>query len=93
MTIEELKQRAEAKEINLRYYLDGTVGISLDETVREKDINDLLAVFKVDTTAEQVWNKIFSNYEWNIKRCVFFLIDCSKKRSVKQQSRAVSMET
>jgi len=23
----------------------------------------------------------------------FFLIDCSKKRSVKQQSRAVSMET
>ena len=72
MTIEELKQRAEAKEINLRYYLDGTVGISLDETVREKDINDLLAVFKVDTTAEQVWNKIYSNYKWNIKWYVFF---------------------
>ena len=74
MTIEELKQRAEAKEINLRYYPDGTVGISLDETVREKDINDLLAVFKVDTTAEQVWNKIFSNYEWNIKRYVCFFL-------------------
>jgi glycine dehydrogenase len=54
MSVEELKQRAEAKEINLRYYPDGTVGISLDETVREKDINDLFAVFKVDATAEQV---------------------------------------
>lgn len=57
VSIDEIKQRAEAKEINLRYYPDDTVGISLDETVREKDIDDLFAVFKVETTAEKVRDK------------------------------------
>ena len=33
------------------------MGVSIDETVREEDINDLFQVFQVDITAEQVgWN-------------------------------------
>ncbi|MCB0216692.1 MAG: aminomethyl-transferring glycine dehydrogenase [Chloroflexi bacterium] len=39
---------AEARRINLRYFADGTVGIALDETVTEGDLDDLLAVFDVD---------------------------------------------
>ena len=40
----ELQVRAKRSEINLRYYKDGCVGISLDETVTQKDIEDLLAL-------------------------------------------------
>ncbi|KAK9890806.1 hypothetical protein WA026_012150 [Henosepilachna vigintioctopunctata] len=44
--IEEVRHRAEQKKINLRYYDDHeSVGISLDETVTEEDINDLFYVF------------------------------------------------
>lgn len=43
--IEEIKKAADAKEINLRYFKDGTIGIALDETVKPKDLEDLLHVF------------------------------------------------
>ncbi|KAL3269069.1 hypothetical protein HHI36_008152 [Cryptolaemus montrouzieri] len=44
--VEEVKNRAKEKKINLRYYDDQeTVGISLDETVTENDINDLFYIF------------------------------------------------
>jgi glycine dehydrogenase len=33
------------REINLRYFNDGAVGISIDETTSPKDINDLIEVF------------------------------------------------
>lgn len=36
---------AEAKEINFRYINDTHVGISLDQTVEENDVNDILSVF------------------------------------------------
>lgn len=49
-----VRARAEAKRINLRYFADGDVGVSLDETVRESDIDDLLDVFQVASKAEQV---------------------------------------
>ncbi|XP_057374547.1 glycine dehydrogenase (decarboxylating), mitochondrial-like [Daphnia carinata] len=52
--VQDIKARAEAQEINFRYFTDGDVGISIDETVREKDINDIFSIFKVDATAEQV---------------------------------------
>lgn len=45
LTQDNIKQRAEEKKINLRYYNDGSVGISLDETVTENDLNDLLWIF------------------------------------------------
>ena len=68
--VEDIKSRASEKQINLRYFEDGTVriyfpfllpyhylinnfvpskiGISVDETVEEKDLNDLLWIFGCD---------------------------------------------
>ncbi|KAF6768525.1 hypothetical protein AHF37_08520 [Paragonimus kellicotti] len=46
LSLDVIKQRAAQNQINLRYYPDGeTVGISLDETVNEKDFEDILNVF------------------------------------------------
>jgi len=50
---EEIKKRAEEKQINLRYF-DGGVGIALDETVSEQDLQDLFWVFGSESTVEQV---------------------------------------
>merc|ERR1712168_436174 len=49
MTQDDLKQRAKEKMINLRYYDDGCVGVALDETCNEPDIDDLLWVFGCET--------------------------------------------
>lgn len=43
---------AESKEINLRLDLPEGLGISFDETVTEKDLSDLLAVFGVKDSTE-----------------------------------------
>ncbi|HQZ72748.1 MAG TPA: aminomethyl-transferring glycine dehydrogenase, partial [Anaerolineae bacterium] len=40
-----LRAAAESRRINLRYFEDGSVGVSLDETVTVADLDDLLAVF------------------------------------------------
>ncbi|RYD53107.1 MAG: glycine dehydrogenase (aminomethyl-transferring) [Sphingobacteriales bacterium] len=40
-----LRQHAEAAQINLRYFEDGTVGIALDETTTLSDVSDLAALF------------------------------------------------
>ncbi|KAJ8931698.1 hypothetical protein NQ314_015345 [Rhamnusium bicolor] len=45
LEIEDIKARAYQKEINLRYYEDGSVGVALDETVTFQDINDLFYIF------------------------------------------------
>ena len=45
MSGEDILRRALDVEINLRDYGDGTVGITLDETTRPGDIDDLFAVF------------------------------------------------
>ena len=37
--------RAQQQGINLRDFKDGTVGVTLDETVREEDLDDLLNIF------------------------------------------------
>ena len=49
-----VRSRAEAQQINLRYFEDGDVGLSLDETVRQKDVDDLLDVFGAGTSADRV---------------------------------------
>lgn len=64
--IKEIKERADAKEINLRYYEDGDVGISVDETVEERDLNDLLWIFGSDKTAAQVSEGIEASQEDNL---------------------------
>jgi len=40
-----IRAAAEAKEINFRYIDDKNIAISLDQTVEEEDINDILTVF------------------------------------------------
>jgi len=42
----EIKQKAEAKQINLNYFLsDNLVGISVDENTTEQDVKNILSVF------------------------------------------------
>ena len=41
-------ERALANEINLRDFGDGTIGITLDETVEPRDVTDILAAFGID---------------------------------------------
>jgi glycine dehydrogenase len=44
-TQDDLRRRAEAENVNLRYYDDGSVGVALDETTGPEDVNDLLDIF------------------------------------------------
>uniref|UniRef100_A0A673X7V6 glycine dehydrogenase (aminomethyl-transferring) n=1 Tax=Salmo trutta TaxID=8032 RepID=A0A673X7V6_SALTR len=43
--------RAVQREINLRVYGEGVLGVSLDETVKERDLDDLLWVFGCESSA------------------------------------------
>ena len=46
--IEEILSAADHNLVNLRLYKDQSVGISLDETVSEEDLNTLFAIFDLD---------------------------------------------
>lgn len=52
LTVDEVKTRAEEKQINFRYFPDGSIGVALDETVGPKDVDDLLWIFKCQTLDE-----------------------------------------
>ncbi|KAK2589322.1 hypothetical protein KPH14_007870 [Odynerus spinipes] len=52
--IDILKDNANKAKINLRYFSDKSVGISLDETTTIQDINDLFKIFSVNSTVEDV---------------------------------------
>lgn len=52
--LEDIKTKAKEKKINLRYFEDGKIGISFDETVTLNDIDDLFYIFGVDAKAEEV---------------------------------------
>ena len=60
LDISEIRTRAIEKEINLRYYPDGCIGVSLDETVTQKDVADLLWVFQCPKTIQQVAESVVS---------------------------------
>ncbi|XP_013782479.1 glycine dehydrogenase (decarboxylating), mitochondrial-like isoform X1 [Limulus polyphemus] len=62
----EIRKRAHELEINLRYYGDGSVGVSLDETVKEKDMNDLLQLFGVKKKVEEIVNFSTEKFEESI---------------------------
>lgn len=49
---EAIRAQALARQVNLRYDSDGAIGFSLDETVTEADIADLLAIFSVAGSRE-----------------------------------------
>lgn len=53
-----VKEKAIGKKINLRYFKDGSVGVSLDETVRETDINDLLSIFGSKETVMAISSRV-----------------------------------
>jgi len=57
-TQDDLKLRAQEKMINLRYYDDGCVGVALDETCNEPDIDDLLWVFGCETNSAVIAESI-----------------------------------
>jgi glycine cleavage system P protein (glycine dehydrogenase) len=44
----EIRKTAESKAINFRYFENGDIGISLDETVTQNDLNDILSLFGID---------------------------------------------
>ncbi|KAL0607298.1 Glycine dehydrogenase, mitochondrial [Plecturocebus cupreus] len=53
-SVKEVVGRAAQRQINFRLFEDGTLGISLDETVNEKDLDDLLWIFGCESSAELV---------------------------------------
>ena len=57
----EIKHRAKEMMINLRYFPDDSVGISLDETTTRRDIEDLLWVFACPKTLSQVTFNIYAH--------------------------------
>lgn len=54
----EVMERAKEKQINLRYFDDGSVGISLDETVRLEDVDDLFYIFGSAQKTENIINNL-----------------------------------
>lgn len=53
-SVSEIKSRARDFQINLRYFTDDTIGISLDETVTHEDINDILCIFGSDMRVQDL---------------------------------------
>ena len=52
---DELIAAAEAQQINLRRYVDGAVGISLDEATTEEELSALLHIFNPSTKDSSGW--------------------------------------
>ncbi|NXD92529.1 GCSP dehydrogenase, partial [Chaetorhynchus papuensis] len=52
--IKEVLDRAALREINFRIYSDGRLGVSLDETVNEKDLDDILWIFGCESSSELI---------------------------------------
>jgi len=71
-SLEAILARAEVRQINLRYYGDGTLGIALDETVGVDDLTALFEIFALsrtrDFTAEKLAAEISSGYNGRMKR-------------------------
>lgn len=55
VSLEDLKMHAEMRDINLRYFENGTVGLSLDETITEYKVHELLAVFSMAAGRNKVY--------------------------------------
>ncbi|OQR78771.1 glycine dehydrogenase-like [Tropilaelaps mercedesae] len=49
-----IRKRAKERMINLRYFDDGDIGISLDEATRPNDIQDLLDVFSCSMNVDEL---------------------------------------
>ena len=84
LSINQIKQRSESKSINLRYYDDNQhVGISLDETVKSTDINDLLDIFKCEENFDSISKRLNLN---NLNSNILNNTKIKRQRSYLQQS-------
>ncbi|XP_051960703.1 glycine dehydrogenase (decarboxylating), mitochondrial-like [Xyrauchen texanus] len=54
----DILEKAIQREINLRIYSDGVLGVSLDETISERDLDDLLWIFGCESSAELIAEKM-----------------------------------
>lgn len=56
VSAQKLRTIALSKEVNLRYYDNGDVGFSIDETTDPKDVNLLLSIFSIaaEETVQEV---------------------------------------
>lgn len=71
-----VQDRALARRINLRYYEDGSVGVTIDETVTADDLADLLAVFGVidmQATVSSLAESLESGYTGALARQADYL--------------------
>ncbi|MGH0151086.1 UNVERIFIED_CONTAM: hypothetical protein FKN15_052641 [Acipenser sinensis] len=59
----EIRVRAAQRQMNLRLYSDDVLGVSLDETVTERDLDDLLWVFGCESSAGSCTMKLNSSSE------------------------------
>lgn len=76
-TADRIQDRAEAHQINLRYYNDGSVGVALDETVATEDLDALFTVFGATNGqrryAEAIAADLQSGYEGPMQRQTTYL--------------------
>ena len=74
MSVNQIKERAESKKINLRYYEDNQhVGISLDETVTPNDLKDLFEIFNCDSNAVMIFIQNYKNVVLKKKKNNFII--------------------
>lgn len=62
----DIKARAQAKKINLRYFDDGAVGVALDETTTMQDVDDLLWIFDCQSVNEVSFVTILVIYNFKL---------------------------
>lgn len=72
---ERIRKAAIAERINLRYFEDGAVGLSLDETTTPADIERLLTVFGAAGNVDALARDRESGYQGGMPRTTPFLTD------------------
>lgn len=89
-----LHWQAYAAGINLRSFEDGDIGVSLDETVTQEDLHDLLRLFYPDSNLVRpiqvlpvslcfYYAPVCSNYALNRPRTLLFHRTATRSRSLR----------
>jgi glycine dehydrogenase len=75
--VEAIREAADANGVNLRHFEDGSVGIALDETVSEDDLETLFAIFEpeggFDFTVEDLAEEMTPGYQGPLARTSKYL--------------------
>ncbi len=80
LVIDKVEELFEAHHINVRFFADGRIGISLDETTRFPDVHDLLNVFakaagkEYHSIASSVFNVALLSFSENLIRKSAFML-------------------